>query len=231
MKYLLALLIFSLTAHAGEWLRVSPNTISFTGEISNDDVASFRKIYRDTDTSIILSSSGGLIEPALTIAQTLIKNKKLETVVHGLCASSCANYLFLAGSIRRIDQGLVGYHGNLRAYLESEKFRKDVSNADAKLVAERLPKMRQSEKEEDEFFAEAGVPQNLFTRTQNENDAGIYDIYAPGPNAFLKYGIHNVVGTQDMDLMRRLTEQYKVHILYDDSSDAGVAGPTSSTTR
>lgn len=231
MKYSLMILLFSVTAHAGEWLRVSSDTISFTGEISRDDVDSFRKIYRPTDTKILLNSSGGLIEPALMIAQTLIKNKKLETVVHGLCASSCANYLFLAGKTRKIDQGVVGYHGNLRAYLESEKFRNDLSKIDPKIAAVHLPKLRQSEKEEDAFFAEAEVPQDLFTRTQNENDAGVYDIYVPGPNAFLKYGIHNVVGTQDVNQMRSLTNLDKIHILYDDSSDVGTSDPASRTAR
>jgi hypothetical protein len=172
-----------------------------------------------------------LIEPALTIAQTLIKNKNLETVVRGLCASSCANYLFLAGSVRKIDRGVVGYHGNARAYIESEKFRNDISKIDPKIVAERLPKLRQMEKDEDAFFAAAGVSQELFTRTQNESDAGIYDIYVPGPNAFLKYGIRNVVGVQDLNQMRSLIDDDKIHILYDDSSDAGRTAPPSQTAR
>lgn len=220
MKNLLLLFLLSSAAYAGEWSRVSPTTITFTGEITKDDVASFQKIYRPTDTTLILNSTGGKIEPALAIAKILIKNRKLETIVRGICASSCANYLFLAGSTRKIDQGVVGYHGNSRAYLESEKFRDDLGKVNPKEIAQRLPSLRQMEKEEDAFFAAAGVPQDIFTRTQIENDAGLYDIYVPGPNAFLKYGIHNVVGSQNLNLIGRL-KQENFKILYDDSPDRG----------
>lgn len=230
MRHLLALLLLSSAAHGGDWKRVSSETITFTGEITKDDVTSFQRIYRSTDTTLILNSSGGLNGPALRIAETLIKNKKLETVVRGLCASSCADYLFLAGSTRKIDHGVVGYHGSLRAYLESEKFRDDVSKIDPKIVAHRLPQLRQTAKEEDAFFAAAGVPLDIFNRTQIENDAGLYDIYVPGPNAFAKYGIRNVVGSQDLDLMRSL-QQENFKILYDDSSDIGTGNSASSTTR
>lgn len=225
------IILLSGTAHAGEWKRTSPHTIIFTGEITKDDVASFHRIYQYTDTTLILNSTGGLIEPALTIAETLIKNNKLETVVQGLCASSCANYLFLAGNTRRIDRGVVGYHGNMRAYFESEKFRDDIGQIDPKIVAERLPKLQKIKEREAAFFAAANVPQDIFARTQAENDAGLYDIYAPGPNAFLKYGIRNVVGEQDSALIRSIAENEKIKIRYDNSSDTGTANHNSSATR
>lgn len=237
MKYLALILLISTAAHAGEWTRVSPNTIALHGEITKEDVENFRKIYRPTDTTVILNSTGGLIEPALTIAQTLIKNKKLETVVHGICASSCANYLFLSGKTRKIDHGVVGYHGSLEAYLESERFRNDLSQAaktiDPKTLAKQIRKTHQLAKEEAAFFDEAGVPkdQELFTRTQIENDSGLYDIYVPGPNAFLKYGIRNVVGVEDLDLMRSMIENDKFQILYDNSSSTGPVGSASTAIR
>jgi hypothetical protein len=224
MKYFLITLLFSIVAHAGEWKRISPETIAFTGEITKEDVVKFQNIYRPTDTRLILTSTGGLNEPALNIASTLVKNKKLETVVHGVCASSCANYLFLAGSTRKIEGGVVGYHGSLRAYLESEKFRDDLKKVQPKVAAERLPKLQQIAKEEDAFFAICNVPREIFNRTQLENDSGLYDIYVPGPNAFLKYGIHNVVGNQDLDLMRSMIENDKIKLLYDNSSGIGTAG-------
>lgn len=231
MRYLFVTLLFSITANAGEWTRISPDTIKFSGEITKDDVVVFQKIYRPTDTTVILTSTGGLIEPALTIAETLIKNKELGTVVHGVCASSCANYLFLAGKTRKIEGGVVGYHGNLRAYLESEKFRDDIKQADPKVLADRLPKLRQMAKEEDAFFAAANVPQDIFNRTQLENDTGQYDIYVPGPNAFLKYGIQNVAGRQDYNLMRSMIKDDNFKILFDDLLESRPAAPPSSGAR
>jgi hypothetical protein len=217
MKYMILTLLFSITTQAGEWKRTSPTTIEFKGEITKDDVVNFQNIYRPTDTKLILTSTGGLNEPALTIAETLIKNKNLETVVHGICASSCANYLFLTGKTRKIDGGVVGYHGSYRAYIESEKFRNYLKQADPKTVAEHLPKMQQVAKREDAFFAAVNVPQDIFNRTQLENDAGQYDLYVPGPNAFKRYGIHEVIGAQDLNLMRRMLHEDKIKILYDDS--------------
>jgi len=123
---------------------------------------------------------------------------------------------------------IIGYHGSLGAYLKSPKFLDDLSKVDPKAAAKQLPKLKQLAKKEAEFFADAGVSQNLFIRTQIENDGGLYDVYFPGPQAFLRYGIRNLVGVQDLGLMRSMRDRNGIKIFYEDSSGSTEGTPESS---
>jgi hypothetical protein len=187
---------------AGEWTRTGPTTISFTGTIEIDELSRFKDIYKPTDETIFLNSTGGRMDAALDIGKVLVENKKLTAVVQGLCASSCANYLFLAAKNKNIDHGIVGFHGNWKAMVKRKAFRDRVAclvpDERAKVLAFHLPRV----KEETEFLAKTGASQELFDRTQRENDNGVYDIYAPGRKQFEKYGIHNVVGAQNITLIK-----------------------------
>jgi hypothetical protein len=44
-----------------------------------------------------------------------LKPKRLDVVVDGVCASSCANYIFCAAKTKTIKHGFVGFHGNITA--------------------------------------------------------------------------------------------------------------------
>lgn len=192
-------LITSLICQAGEWVRINATTISFTGTIEIDELSRFNKIYKPTDEAIILNSSGGRMDAALDIGSVLIQNKKLTAVVHGVCASSCANYLFLAAKNKIIDQGAVGFHGNWKAMVNKEEFNKHMAEVDPNKRESLLDFHRQHVQQEENFLSNAGVSQELFDRTQRENDDGVYDVYLPGPSMFHKYGIENVIGVHDLN--------------------------------
>ncbi|RKR00444.1 hypothetical protein C7435_1652 [Maricaulis maris] len=62
-------------------------------------------------SSIILRSSGGPVRPWLFFAESLPRRPR-TIIVDGLCASSCANYLFPAGREKIVTEGsLVVWHG------------------------------------------------------------------------------------------------------------------------
>lgn len=195
-------MIYSNLCQAGQWVRTSPTSISFTGVIDKDELSRFLEIYKPSDETLLVNSSGGNVAAALDIGTILIKNAKLTVVVQGMCASSCANYLFLAGHGKKIDKGLVGFHGNWRAMAATEKFKNQAALVEPRKRYEILSYHEQKIKQETEFFIKAGVSQKLFEKTQTENDSGLYDIYAPGPKQFRGYGIQDVVGIQDKEVLK-----------------------------
>ena len=212
----------SSICHAGEWTRTSSTTITFHGVIEKGELSRFLAIYRSSDTTLIVDSTGGQMDAALEIGKTLLNNPNLTVVVRGICASSCANYLFLAGQTKVIDHGIVGFHGNWKAMYESEKFRKEAATIQPGPRAKLLAWHRQKVKEESEFLRRAGAAQELFDKTQRENDQGSYDIYLPGPSVFRDYGIRNVIGNQDAAVIQHYSG-LKLHY------DNGPAVPATST--
>ncbi|MGZ3769173.1 MAG: hypothetical protein ACXWRG_05890 [Bdellovibrio sp.] len=200
LKWLLFLSLFSgwSLCHAGEWIRTGPTTISFHGSIEIDELRRFQDIYKPTDETIILQSGGGRMDAALDIGKVLIQNKKLTAVVQGICASSCANYLFLAAQIKIIDHGIVGFHGNWKAMVSRDDFNKHLALVEPVQRAQLLAFHNGRVQDESDFLSKVGVSQALFDRTQKENDEGLYEVYLPGPIEFEKYGIHHVIGAQDL---------------------------------
>lgn len=211
-------LMISVVCHAGEWARINGTTISFTGTIEIDELRRFQEIYKPTDEAIILNSGGGRMDAALDIGSLLIKNKKLTAIVRGICASSCANYFFLAAKNKVIDRGIVGFHGNWKTMINKEEFNKHMAELEPDKRVSLLDFHRQHVKKETAFISNIGVSQELFERTQKENDAGLYEVYLPGPSIFKKYGIENVKGYQDLDRIKGLKLLYD-NGLHDNNSE------------
>ena len=214
-KVFLFCLIVTISSlgHAGDWIRNSDSSISFSGEITKDELSRFLAVYKSTDRTLVLNSSGGNILAALKIGEILIENKDLKVIVRGMCATSCANYLFLAGHTKQIDHGVVGFHGSWGAFVASSKFKKGIREVPADERDRLLKYHKDGAEEEARFIAKTGVSDELFNRTQKENDEGLYDIYMPGPRAFDYYGIHGVQGAQDLNV---LNDWPGVKIQYDD---------------
>ena len=97
-----------VTAH---WSVESPSTLRFKGDIDKSTAEEFFKVVTPSTQQIIVSSGGGDAETGLAIAEYIF-NHKIDIVVEGHCASSCANYLFLAANKKTVRPGSwLGFHG------------------------------------------------------------------------------------------------------------------------
>lgn len=81
------------------------------GDINKDMAKAFLQLDLQGATAVVVSSPGGSVASALDMTEHMgLDNQTL--VVDGLCASSCANYLFLAARWKIVpDESLVGWHG------------------------------------------------------------------------------------------------------------------------
>lgn len=86
----------------------------FNGETVDKSVDAFLKKYgaREDLTEFSVASQGGEILASIRLAKW-IKSKNLDVRVRAMCFSACANYLFVAGKAKIIEDGaFVGWHGD-----------------------------------------------------------------------------------------------------------------------
>jgi hypothetical protein len=179
------------------------------GEIEAGDAASLSSLLTNNITKLVVNSTGGVAEEGLAIGKLLLKSRIGVVQVTGVCASSCANYIFTAGQRKIIKDGVVGYHGNISAALRRDRanFFQDLKMAgwSRKEIADIVRHDRSVAKEESIFFLSLGVSQALFDRTQSNDkgkgDGNVYCILAPTAATFKKYGILDVEGDQSLEVI------------------------------
>jgi len=116
LKTLFRFIVFPLVllAHGcvtGHWSTESPSILRFEGYIEKSTAEDFFKIVTPDTRQIIVTSGGGDAAIGMTIAEYIFSHK-IDIVVDGHCASSCANYLFLAANKKTVRPGSwLGFHG------------------------------------------------------------------------------------------------------------------------
>lgn len=183
---------------------VSDGSISFHGNLVQGDCDKFKTLVTAETKTLIVRSQGGPVSEGLCIAQAMKKNNFAKTIVSGVCFSSCANYLFLGSPSRIIQSGVVGFHGNINALVKQNP----------EMIAKSNPyreKFLEEMKVEMNFLEELGVSQEFFDLTQRadkgNDDNGKYSFLVPSPETFEKFGMKNIKGTQDQDLVKLLWEK------------------------
>jgi hypothetical protein len=173
---------------------------------------------------IINESLGGNTAAALRMARW-IRSRNLDLVVKGWCASSCADYLFLAGRRKTLINAIIAYHGSPSAN-PLKVIMNDIANcsrpamlksygySDAKLCAQDLVFVIANEAD---FFAAVGVDQSLFAQTISpERRARLgclptANIVIPTIQVLGKYGIPGIQG--HLDEMSSMTYDPQLCIL------------------
>jgi hypothetical protein len=81
------------------------------GDINRDMAKAFLQLDLAHTDAVVVSSPGGSVASALDMAEHMGLDRQ-TLVVDTLCASSCANYLFLAARWKIVpDNAVVGWHG------------------------------------------------------------------------------------------------------------------------
>ncbi|HVE52896.1 MAG TPA: hypothetical protein VNB23_05890 [Ramlibacter sp.] len=90
------------------------DAIHFSGRIEQASAARFLQLLQEPGVRrLVITSGGGLVAPALDMAEAL-RDARLDIEVPSACLSSCANYLFPAARHKTLGwRGAVGWHGNM----------------------------------------------------------------------------------------------------------------------
>ncbi|MCB0411038.1 MAG: hypothetical protein KDD22_00835 [Bdellovibrionales bacterium] len=205
LKASLLFLLMPLTVYAGDWTRLNDGTLNFEGPIGADEFVKFSEVYDERVKLLIVNSGGGETSAAMEIGFALHKGD-VAIEVRNWCLSSCANYFFTGATARIINGGIVGFHGNVKACFWGDNWPKTRSELQEQGLSyeqiEAFHKNMQIQVETEQRFLElVGVSQELFDRSCT-SDKGMgsdkeYSFLLPTQKTFEKYGIFNVVGSQD----------------------------------
>ena len=165
MKQIIALTVllfaFCGSASAG-WSRVSDDQIRLDGHIDRDSYDEYMKIAKDGYKELLLNSGGGYPSITLAIAEDVIKRNPM-IVVDGVCISSCANYLAIAGAKLVIKCGsAVGWHGGLGSVVD-ESAAMRASGIPGNVVDGYAKWLSEFKRKEAEFFRTAKVDVSILS--------------------------------------------------------------------
>jgi hypothetical protein len=99
------------TSYAAEFVRESMRVVRMDGPILDGDVERLKKVYTSSVTLLRVKSEGGDTLAGMLLGR-FVRHKHLDLEVNGLCASSCANYVFPAARKKLIPRGsILAFHG------------------------------------------------------------------------------------------------------------------------
>lgn len=150
------------------------------GEIDRSMAESFKGVDMASITTVVVQSPGGSVASALDMAEHMGLFQK-TLVIDGLCASSCANYLFLAARYKIVPDGaLLGWHG--------APPRPDGWTAPIGMTSTAAQYMGDTIIRSDEFFRRIGVADRIARETSDG-----YEINRPGPSEFWSHSYNDLV--------------------------------------
>ena len=184
---LLALSLFAGALHAQATRVVREGAaVVFTGRIDAASVALARDLLQQTGvTRLVITSGGGLVDPALDLAEA-VHARELDVEVPTACMSSCANYVVPAARRKLLGRpGAVAWHGTMAhvMYLHAtgQGTWTDAEIADARRLATR----------EAAFYARIGVDGFVGWFAKLPPYA-IDEFYALSPEDMARFGIGDV---------------------------------------
>ncbi len=195
--------------------------VTFSGSIDTASVAGFidsqagRRIAR-----VILDSPGGEIRSGIVLANWIL-DRCADVQVSKACASSCANYLFLAGRRKIIDDGaIVIWHGSAlqedfrRLLADCPRRISELTHSGGELVDRYLRELEDEEArcryfsaavdEQNAFFARIGASEYVTRMGQEPHE--FRALWTVSPETMAQLGIAQVEAPANYgshDYMRR----------------------------
>jgi hypothetical protein len=181
-------LVRLLTLTPGTFVQRDEQTLVFTGYITFGTANAFAAALKPETTTLVLDSGGGLTTDGLEMGR-LIHTRGLDVVVDGLCASSCANYLFTAGRHKTVLPGsYVGFHGDPRASRAGDD---ELARARGEVVPVRLGNPEQY-RADDEFYRSIGLNPAIFSQSVQFTNRYDVTFWAPSPGELRCLGVKDL---------------------------------------
>jgi hypothetical protein len=191
----------------GKWIKVDSETLAFIGIIGQDSARPLHELFTAGIKRVAVNSGGGDVTAAIAIANE-IAARRLELNVKGYCLSSCANYWTVAAARTTLDNGIVGFHGNISSCVSlhggvSRYVAKDLpGNPDAERVREISGLVAQSLEDESAFYAQRQLDRFAHERfcrpDKGLQDQHVYSFIAPSRSRLSAMGVTDLQGEQSV---------------------------------
>jgi hypothetical protein len=162
------------------------DAIVFEGRIDFASAGRFLQLLDEPGvTRVVITSPGGLVAPALDMAQA-IHRRGLALEVPSACLSSCANYLFPAARRKVLGRAdAVGWHGNMTHVLWLQQ------TGQASWSPEELAQARLLARREADFYRELGID-GYVAWFGKLPPYGVDEFYYLAPGDLARFGIREV---------------------------------------
>lgn len=194
LSFILLLALYSISC-AGEWSLQDKHTLRLDGPIEKSDIARFNELMSKDIKTLIVNCGGGDVLAAIPIAVKM-QRRKINILVDGICASSCANYLFIAAQNKRVPEGsLVLFHGGITPMLVPKDQISEAmiqAGAGTEEIKSHLSAWHKGAQNERELYDKAGVEMALLEYSSRATN-GKYDFWAPPPATLKKLGVNNII--------------------------------------
>lgn len=188
-------LVFANLSCAGEWTVTDAHTLRFEGSVKSADIFKFDELFTQDIKTLIVNSGGGDVLAAIPIAER-IQKQQVDIVVEGLCASSCANYFFIAAKKKKVGrESLLLFHGGIAPMLENRgQLVEGLSDAGLPptQIDFYLKAWEEGAAKERLLYQKAGVDMTLLDYSHRVTN-GDYDFWAPPPATLQNLGVKDIV--------------------------------------
>lgn len=185
--------------------------VHYRGGLDESAISRVEDLIKNADGRVkrlVIDSAGGEINLGMDLAGLVVKNG-LDVVVDRLCASSCANYVFPAGKIKRITpNALVLWHGSaIQEGIEQVPATEDHPTFDGMALSplekrQVLESAREkyaqyisdTQARQEAFFKRLGVDARVTVMGQQLKVAQEWTL---SPEDMAYFGIHNVTASAD----------------------------------
>jgi hypothetical protein len=170
----------------GASIQRAADALVFDGRIDSAAAARFLQLLEDPGvTRLVITSPGGLVAPALDMAEA-IHARGLAVEVPSTCLSSCANYVFPAGRRKQLGRpDAVGWHGNMVHVLHLQQ------SGQANWAPEALAQARALARREADFYRRIGVD-GFVAWFGKLAPYGVEDFYYLSAADMARFGIRDV---------------------------------------
>lgn len=195
LRLLRRLAVLGVAAFASGALHAQPQAASvtragdavvFDGRIDAASVAQALELLHDPAvTRLVITSGGGLVDPAIDLAQA-VHARQLDVEVPTACLSSCANYVLPAGRRKLLGRpGAVAWHGNMAHVLHL------VQTGQGSWSAPEVDDARRLARREAALYAALGVDGFVCWFAKLPPYA-VDEFYALAPQDMARFGIRDV---------------------------------------
>ena len=187
-----------------------PGVAVFEGKINRENIAKFQEKYAGKKLNkLVITSFGGSGVEAIEFGDWVRRNH-LDVQVRLMCASACANYVFMAGANKIIENNaLVLWHGsaeqkNIREmqdeYMQVAARLRDVSSTSRSQDDEyvrahksRFDNIERQRRAQAALFSDLKVDESICRLGQEPTDFKT-EWWTATPDVMVKFGIRNVQG-------------------------------------
>lgn len=191
---LICLLVFPRFSCAGKWAVIDTHTLRFEGSINIDDISNFNELFTKDIETIVVTSGGGDVLAAIPIAEKM-QRQHIDIVVNGICASSCANYFFIASKRKKVAQeSLLLFHGGITPMIENKgQMVEQMTSAGfpPEQIGSYLKSWQEGAEKERALYKKAGVDMALLEYSHRVTN-GAYDFWAPPLATLKKLGVKDI---------------------------------------